>query len=118
MGKMGNLDQMFQIYAILYLMVHSKDICEMLSFVIGYNWQINATFKFSQKLLFEENLAIQVQLGPRLLNLISHPLMRGFFLKIFIMMQNKQTKLILDYFHKNFPLGKMSKGFVNPVFTF
>ena len=38
MGKMGNLDQMFQIYAILYLMVHSKDICEMLSFVIGYNW--------------------------------------------------------------------------------
>ena len=39
MGQMGNLDQIApQIYATLYLMIHSKDICEMLSVIMAYNW--------------------------------------------------------------------------------
>ena len=46
-----------QIYATLYPMIHSKDICEMLGVIIGYNWKINVTFKFSRK-YFEEYLAI------------------------------------------------------------
>ena len=48
-----------KIYATLYLMTHSKDICEMISVIMGYNWQISVTFKFSNK-VFEENLAIYV----------------------------------------------------------
>ena len=48
---------LYQIYGTLYLMIHSKDICEMLSVIIGYNWKINATFKFTKK-LFEGNLSI------------------------------------------------------------
>ena len=63
MGKISLLRKMViwiklsQIYALLYLMIHSKDICEMLSVIIGYNWKINATFKFTKK-LFEGNLSI------------------------------------------------------------
>ena len=49
MGKIslkGNLDQ-----------IALKDICEMLGIIMGYNWLINVTFRFSRK-FFEENLAI------------------------------------------------------------
>ena len=46
-GQMGKISLLWkwviwiklsQIYALLYLMIHSKDICEMLSVIIGYNW--------------------------------------------------------------------------------
>ena len=82
------------------------------SSMIGYYWQINFTFKFTKKFLFEKNLTIWGQLGPRLYNLI--------FLKNFIMIvHNKLMKAREDNLHKNFTLGKMSRNFVeNPVFTF
>ena len=34
----------------------------MLSVIMGYNWQINATSKPSKKIFFEENLAIWASL--------------------------------------------------------
>ena len=40
MGQMDNMDQIApNLYNfILYLMIHSKDICEMLGIIMGYNW--------------------------------------------------------------------------------
>ena len=55
---MGNLDQIAPNYAALYLMIHSIDICEMLSIIMGYNTQI--TFKFTKKFPFGEKW----QFGP------------------------------------------------------
>ena len=38
-------------------MTHSKDICEILGSIMGYNWYINFTFKFTKKFLFGKNVA-------------------------------------------------------------
>ena len=45
-------------------MIHSNDICEMLSSIMGYNRQIIMTFKFTRKISFRKN----VQFGPNLVH--------------------------------------------------
>ena len=55
MGQVGNLDQIPQIYATLYLTIQSIHICEMLSTIIRYNRKINVTFKLTRRFPFEEN---------------------------------------------------------------
>ena len=37
MRQMGSF-KLPEIYATLYVMIHSKDIYEMLSVIMGYNW--------------------------------------------------------------------------------
>ena len=74
MEQMGNLDQIVRkIYAALCLIIHSIDICEMLSSIISYNRQINVIFKFTEKSSFGENL-IRAKFGRKLCNLRSHGL--------------------------------------------
>ena len=38
-------------------MTHSKDICEILDSIMGYNWYVNFTFEFTKKFLFGKHLA-------------------------------------------------------------
>ena len=41
MGQMGNLDQIaLNLYNLIYLMTHSKDIYEVLGSIMGCNWYI------------------------------------------------------------------------------
>ena len=75
MGQMGNFYQIPpNLCNFIYHMIHSKNICEMLSVIMGWNWKINVTFSFFKK-IFKKNLAIHVQLGTKLINLTSHDLM-------------------------------------------
>ena len=55
-------------------MTYSKDIYETLGSIMGYNWCINFTFKFTKKYLFGKSLAIWTQPAPTLFHLISHDL--------------------------------------------
>ena len=55
MGQMNNLIKLPQIYATLYFMIHSIDICDMLTNMMGCNKQVNVTFKFRKIFPFEEN---------------------------------------------------------------
>ena len=59
-------------------MTHSKESCEILGSIMGCNWYINFTFKFTKKFLFGKNLAIWTLPGPRLPCLISRDLMYMF----------------------------------------
>ena len=53
-GKWVNWIKLPQIYATLYLMTHSKDICEILGIIMRYNRAINVMFKSSRKIFREK----------------------------------------------------------------
>ena len=55
MGQMDNLIKLPQIYANLYFMVHSIDISDMLTNMMGCNKWVNVTFKFTKIFPFGEN---------------------------------------------------------------
>ena len=59
---MDNLIKLPQIYATSYFMIHSIDICDMLTNLKGFNKQVNVTFKFTKIFPFGENW----QFGPYL----------------------------------------------------
>ena len=55
-------------------MIHSKDYCETLGSIMGYNWCINFTFKFTKKYFFGMSFAIWTQTATTLFYFISHDL--------------------------------------------
>ena len=57
---MGNQDQAAPNLCNLISHDYFIDICQMLSSLMGYNRQINVTFKFTKKFFFGENW----QFGP------------------------------------------------------
>ena len=96
----------------------SKDICQILGIIMGCNWYINFTFKFTKKFFFGKNLAILTQPGPRQSYLISHDLIYIYFKKrIIIIVHNKQTKAISGKFYQTFALGKMRKALQKILFS-
>ena len=63
MGQMDNLIKLAQIYATSYFMIHSIDIFDMLTNMMGCNKSVNLTFKFSKIFPFEENSQFEPNLA-------------------------------------------------------
>ena len=87
MGQMNNLIKLPQIYATLYFMIHSIDICDMLTNMMGCNKQVNVTFKFTKN---------WAKFGPRFWNITSQVMIYVFFSWRYFSMigHNKYTKAI------------------------
>ena len=65
MRQMDNLIKLPQIYATSYFMIHSIDICDMLTNMMGCNKYVNVTFKFTKIIPFWRKLAVWAKFGPR-----------------------------------------------------